>query len=97
MNQTVMQVILHGNAGVGKTSLIKVLSGNKASEDEPSTGIMEEPKHIEISTILVEGSRSKKKKWKVLGRNEEAGLVLGLANREHATSCEPKMLQQKQG
>ena len=90
-----MQVILHGNAGVGKTSLIKVLSGNRASEHEPSTGIMEEPKQIEISTIFVEGARSKMKKWKLLDLNEEAGLVVGLANREHATSCEPTLLQPK--
>ena len=90
-----MQVILHGNAGVGKTSLIKVLSGNKASEHEPSTIIIEEPKQIEISTIFVEGARSKTKKWKLLDLNEEAGLVVGLANRQYATSCEPTLLQPK--
>ena len=79
LNQTVMQVILHGNAGVGKTSLIKVLAGDKVNEHEPSTPVMEEPKQIEISTIIVNGSESVN--WKYLKTlKEEAGFIVGQAN-----------------
>ena len=80
LNQTVMQVILHGNAGVGKTSLIKVLAGDKVNELEPSTPVMEEPKQIEISTIVVKGSKSVLN-WKYLKTlKEEAGFIVGQAN-----------------
>ena len=80
LNQTVMQVILHGNAGVGKTSLIKVLAGDRVNEHEPSTPVMEEPKQIEISTIVVKGSKSILN-WKYLKTlKEEAGFIVGQAN-----------------
>ena len=97
LNQTVMQVILHGNAGVGKTSLIKVLAGDKVNEHEPSTPVMEEPKQIEISTIVVKGSKSILN-WKYLKTlKEEAGFIVGQANYTRSVDTSPTKPSNKSG
>ena len=66
LSQTVMHVMLHGNAGVGKTSLIKVLLGKEVDENEPSTEVLKEP--IRISTI----SGTDSFRWSTMSLQDEA-------------------------
>ena len=83
LNQIVMQAILHGNAGFGKTSLIKALLGIKVNEKQASTGVLEEPKRIEISAVLVEASS----KWThVEGLQDEAVLLVREVNSDQVSS-----------
>ena len=86
LNQIVMQAILHGSAGFGKTSLIKALLGIKVKEKETSTGVMEEPKRIEISTVLVEGSSSNLKWTHIEGLQNEAVLFAREVNSDQVSS-----------
>lgn len=72
--QTVMQVILQGNARSGKTSLINVLQGKRTNPAEPSTGVMEKPARIELtqSTVLFDGLE-----WtSVTNLQEEAAILV---------------------
>ena len=86
LNQIVMQAILHGNAGFGKTSLIKALLGIKVKEEQVSTGVMEEPKRVEISTVLVEGTSSNLKWTHVEGLQDEAVLLVREVNSDQVSS-----------
>lgn len=84
--QTVMQAILHGNAGFGKTSLIKSLLGLKSNENEKSTGVMKEPARIELSAVCVEGSDSSLQ-WKhIEDLQEETALLVRNVNSEQISS-----------
>jgi len=85
--QTVMQAILHGYAGIGKTSLIKSLLGQKSSKDEKSTDVMEEPKRIELSTVAVEGSDSTLNWTHVKNLDEESALLVNNVNSDQIKSC----------
>ncbi len=81
-----MQAILHGNAGFGKTSLIKSLLGLKCSTDERSTGVMEEPKRIELSTVSVEGSDCSIKWMHIEDLQEETALLVKHVNSDQISS-----------
>ncbi len=85
--QTVMQAILHGNAGFGKTSLLKSLLGIKPNIDEMSTGVMEEPKQIKLSTVSIEGSDASIHWTHIEDLKEEAALLVRNVNNNQIDSC----------
>ncbi len=81
-----MQAILHGNAGFGKTSLIKSLLGLKPSTSKTSTGVMEEPKRIELSTVSVDGSDSGIHWTHIKDLQEETALLVRTVNSDQINS-----------